>query len=73
MAELDKEWYLFLFRPCPIPDSLLNLTSKNQEVRERYAAHGARDWEQILLMRGKELVSGTVYLDNYLLCVNHSL
>ncbi len=48
----------FYLRPCVIPDSLTHLTTQNQEVRDKFAAYAAKDWEQILLKRGKELVSG---------------
>ena len=45
----------------------------------KYSEQGARDWEQILLMRGKELMSGMLYLHNNLLlcevihCYNRNL
>ncbi len=45
-------------RPCVIPDAVSYLTSENEDVRAKFAAQAARDWEQILLMRAKELVSG---------------
>ena len=48
----------FYRRPSVIPDTVTHLTTQNQEVRAKFAAYAAKDWEQILLMRGKELVSG---------------
>ncbi len=45
-------------RPCVIPDDVSYLTSDSKEVHAKFAAQAARDWEQILLMRAKELVSG---------------
>ena len=45
-------------RPCVIPDAVTHVTSENEEVRAKFSTQGARDWEQILLMRAKELASG---------------
>ena len=52
----------FYLRPCVIPDTVTDLTTQNQEVRAKFAAHAAKDWEKILLMRGKELVPGTMQI-----------
>ncbi len=49
---------IIVSRPCIIPDDVSYLTSDSKEVHAKFAAQAARDWEQILLMRAKELVSG---------------
>ena len=38
------------------------LTSDSKEVRDKFAVQAAKDWEQILQMRARELVSSMCLL-----------
>ncbi len=39
------------------------LTSDSKEVRDKFAVQAAKDWEQILQMRARELVSSMCLLE----------